>query len=143
MSVLRSLILALIMMWPFAVSQAADLPPTSELVCRAGEDAWLSTSLFFGRSISDGGTVSETDWLGFVETEIAPRFPDGFTVIDGNGFWRKSAGGLGREQSKVLVVLHPNKPSRDQAFEGIISAYKTEFRQRSVLKSVSPACVKF
>ncbi|MCP5082613.1 MAG: DUF3574 domain-containing protein [Alphaproteobacteria bacterium] len=143
MSIVRSLILALIVLWPAPASQAADLPPSTELVCRAGEDAWLSTSLFFGRSISGGGMVSDTDWIGFVEAEITPRFPAGFTVIDANGFWRTSDGGLGREQSKVLIVLHPQKPTRNKAFEEIISVYKTRFRQRSVLKSVSAACVKF
>ncbi|NNF77265.1 MAG: DUF3574 domain-containing protein [Rhizobiales bacterium] len=86
MSIVRGLILALIVVWPVQASQAADLPPSTEVMCRAGEDAWLSTSLFFGRNISDGGTVSDADWLGFVETEIALRFPGGFTVIDGNGF---------------------------------------------------------
>ncbi len=143
MSIVRGFILALIVLWTVPASQAADLPSSAQLVCRDGADAWLSTSLFFGRSISDGGTVSDADWTGFVETEIASRFPDGFTVLDGNGFWQKPDGRLGREKSKVLIVLHPEKPPRGKAFEEIISAYKIKFRQRSVLKSVSAACVKF
>lgn len=141
---LRSIcLLGLMLLWPAATAHAGELTRPVGVACSAGEEAWLSTSLFFGRSISDGGAVSDAEWLGFVEAEIAPRFPAGFTVLDGNGFWRKADGTLGQEASKVLVVLHAPSPSQGPAFEAIIAAYKSQFRQKSVLKSVSAACIKF
>src|SRR3546814_7042686 len=44
-----------------------------------------SSSLFFGAGLPDGGTVTPEDWARFVDTAIAARFPDGFTLLDGEG----------------------------------------------------------
>lgn len=143
MTIRSVFILGLMFLWTLEAGQAASLTRTAGVECSPGEEAWLSTRLYFGRSISEGGTVSDTDWIGFVETEITPRFADGFTVLDSKGFWRKADGALGQEHSKVLVVLHAPTPPKDAAFEAIIAAYKARFRQKSVLKSVSAACIKF
>src|SRR5438105_1109550 len=80
--------------------------------CRAapGQDHALlmqRTELFFGLSVPDGGQISEQAWQTFVDETISPRFPDGFTVIDGVGQWRESSGKIARERSKILLVLHP------------------------------------
>lgn len=121
---------------------------SNTLVCQNDEEAWLSTTLFFGRSISRPGTadgvVSDGQWTEFRDLHITPRLADGYTLVDGNGHWKKSdTGELKQEQTKVLIVVHP----REQAFETklaeIIGAYKTMFSQQSVLRSVSVACIKF
>ena len=61
----------------------------------------VETQLFFGMSKPKGGTVSGRDWDAFVAREVSPRFPEGFSVIDGAGFWRDGAtpeDDLGEEQ---------------------------------------------
>jgi hypothetical protein len=50
--------------------------------CAVG-DAMVETQLFFGMSRPKGGTVSGRDWDAFVAREVSPRFPEGFSVIDG------------------------------------------------------------
>jgi hypothetical protein len=32
--------------------------------------------------------VTETNWARFVDREIAPRFPDGLSVVDAKQQWR-------------------------------------------------------
>ena len=67
---------------------------------------------------------------------------DGFTVLDGAGQWRGPRG-LVREASHVLVIFHEPGAGTDQALEAIRAAYKARFRQQSVLRADSTACVSF
>ena len=111
--------------------------------CAVG-DAMVETQLYFGMSKPKGGTVSGRDWDAFVAREVSPRFPEGFSVIDGAGFWRD-----GRtqktisEKSKVVVRLHPASADADQAIGGIVDAYKRAFDQEAVLRVDRPVCATF
>jgi len=123
-----------------------DLP--NGLVCQSDEEAWLSTTLFFGRSISnpgaEDGEVSDQQWSSFRDQHITPRLADGYTLIDGSGHWRKSdTGALKQEKTKILIVVHPRETAFQNKLSEIAEAYKTTFSQQSVLRSVSSACIKF
>jgi hypothetical protein len=111
--------------------------------CRVG-DALVETQLFFGLSRPKGGTVSARAFDAFVAREVAPRFPEGFTVIDGAGFWRDGASQRTiSEKSKVVVRLHGADDAADQAIDAIIAAYKTTFAQEAVLRVDRPVCARF
>ena len=99
--------------------------------------------MIFGRGLKTGGTASEAAWRRFVAQEIAPRFPDGFTVLDGRGQWRDPQGRIVREPSKVLLVALPDEPERRARLGEVAAAYKRVFRQDSVLTLATPACVSF
>ncbi len=124
-------------------SVAAARPAVHGLTCKPDEKAWLTTTLFFGRSIKAGGTVSDLDWLSFLSAQIVPRFPDGFTVADAQGFWRGADGGTKVERSKMLIIAHPPGDSVESRFDEIIDAYKKRFSQNSVLKTVASTCIRF
>jgi len=95
--------------------------------------------LLFGRS-----HLSEASWARFLATEVTPRFPDGFTVIDANGQWRKPGGHkISRERSKLLMIAMPPGADNDERLQKIIEAYKTRFKQQSVGLIIRPACVSF
>jgi hypothetical protein len=114
---------------------ACAQPPTGE---------WTATRLIFGLSMPDGGQLDAAAWNDFVETVVAPRFPDGFTVLDGRGRWRDpKSGAVAREDSKVLLILHPGGADAARRIDAIVEAYKRRFRQRSVLRWESPADVRF
>lgn len=104
--------------------------------------AFIQTTLYLGRSIPGGGEVGDAALARFVAEEITPRFPDGFTLLDGAGAWRDRASGETiRERTKILVVLHP--PARRGAVEEIAAAYARRFGQQSVLRVETPADVTF
>lgn len=94
------------------------------------------TELYFGMNKPDGGAVSEEDWNKFLETEVTPRFPDGFTVLEGYGQFRDAAGKIVREQSRVLVIFYPKKQREavNPKIEDLRAAYKKQFNQESVLR---------
>ena len=59
--------------------------------CLPGEEGFTESRLYFGRSIEgqpEPDAVTEADWADFVAAEVTPRFPNGFTVLDGAGHWR-------------------------------------------------------
>jgi hypothetical protein len=91
-----------------------------------------------------GGVVSAQAFDAFVAREIAPRFPEGFTVLEGAGFWRDGATQRTiSEKSKVVVRLHGGDEAADQAIGTIIAAYKTAFEQEAVLRVDRPVCARF
>ncbi len=111
--------------------------------CIRGEPM-VETQLFFGLSKPGGGAVDAKQWTQFVADEIAPRFPEGFSVIDGAGFWRDGATQRTiSENSKVVVRLHPSGALADAAIDDIIAAYRTRFEQEAVLRVDRAVCATF
>jgi hypothetical protein len=115
----------------------ASAQPT--LQCSGAQKPWVVADLLFGRT-----RVSDARWARFLATEVTPRFPDGFTVIDANGQWRAPGGAtIARERSKVLMIAMPPSADNDARLQQIVEAYKSRFKQQSVGLIVRPACVSF
>lgn len=113
-------------------------------VCHGAQRPREIAQLMFGRDIGRRVGVSEAAWSRFVAREIAPRFPDGLTVISATGQWRdRSTGAIVQEPSKlVLIVLSGN--ADDQArLDAIVAAYERQFHQQSVAVVEQSACVSF
>jgi hypothetical protein len=120
-------------------SDSVAAPAQPGLQCSAAQKSWLVADLLFGRS-----HVSEGAWSRFLAAEVTPRFPDGFTVLDGSGQWRAPGSAkIARERSKVVMIAMPPGADNDARLQAVIDAYKTRFRQQSVGLIVRPACVSF
>ena len=134
---MRFIALVALAVLPGCVTLAA--PP-----CSGGTTAQLRAELIFGRSLKSGGVIAEAAWRRFVDREITPRFPDGFTVIDGRGQWRKPGEArIIREPSKVLLVAMPDTPERRARLAELAEAYKRLFAQDSAVTLLTPSCVSF
>lgn len=103
----------------------------------------LADRLFCGLSIPGGGEVSEAEWRAFVAEEVTPRFPDGLTIWRAEGQWRGADGVLVREPVLVIEVLHQHDLRIDRKIIEIAEAYKTRFRQESVMRVTMPARLEF
>jgi hypothetical protein len=99
--------------------------------------------LLFGMQKADGIAVGESVWQAFVDTEVTPRFPQGFTVMAGNGQWQGSAGAIAKEPSRILVVWYQTGGQSEAHIEAIRGAYKNRFDQESVMRIDSTSCVSF
>ena len=111
--------------------------------CPAGLRAAVTAELYFGRDIGGVLGVSDVDWKDFLDHEVTPRFPDGLTVSDAEGQWRRADGAVAREPSKRLFLVLAGKPGERARLEAIRAAYKRRFRQESVLLVEQRACVGF
>jgi hypothetical protein len=119
-----------------------SMPPPPP-ACPAGQDYLRTAQLFFGRNIANQPAVTEADFRRFVDQELTPRFPDGLTVMDGGGQWRGSQDKLIREASKVVLIVLPKSRDAGARLEAVRTAYKTRFRQESVLLVTQASCVSF
>lgn len=104
---------------------------------------WHQSTLYFGLSRQDGSSISPQQWQNFVDTEITSRFPDGFTVLQGNGQWRNTHGTVTQEASRVVIILHPASTDASQKIDQLRQRYKEQFMQQSVLQTTMPAAVAF
>ena len=117
-------------------TSAAAKFPGFENSQTAAADRFYRTELYFGRDKPTGGKVTAEEWDKFLETEVTPRFPDGFTVLEGYGQYRDSGGKIVREGSLVLVLFYPKKQRAavDLKIEELRAKYKQIFNQESVLR---------
>ena len=119
-----------------AVAQRCGNSPSAKRVSR--------TEVFLGLSKPDGSTVTDAEFQRFIDAEATPRFPDGFTVVMGNGQFKDSSGAIVREGARVLVVLYAFEDRLASAsIEQIRAAYKAAFRQESVLRADGESCASF
>ena len=93
----------------------------------------LETQMFFGTFGSDEKGVSAKDWADFLANEITPRFPDGLTVASVYG---QGAGGpphgVIAENTKMLIVVHPDTSEAAEKLGELKKAYKERFGQTGV-----------
>ena len=116
---------------------------SEEFTCPVGTDHFVEYRLYMGRSNASGEIVDEAAWATFLEDTVIPRFPDGLTVLDSQGYWRGSQGIAYQERSKLLVVLAPPGDGPMGLTAEISDEYKRRFRQESVLRVVGDTCVSF
>jgi uncharacterized protein DUF3574 len=120
-----------------ALADGAD----AQLVdCLGGQRPTQVAELMFGRNIGRRIGVSEGDFGRFVDREITSRFPNGLTVFNAAGQWREQAR-IVREPSKVVQIVLPGQIGDIARLNEIVEAYKTRFKQQSVVMIVRPACV--
>jgi hypothetical protein len=111
---------------------------SAQMSCAAPLKPMLDVELLLGR------TGSEAKWRRFLAQEVTPRFPDGLTAYETTGQWRDPASGkIGRERSRVLRIIVPLEPPVQDKLDAVASAYKTQFRQKSVGIVARQACVAF
>jgi Protein of unknown function (DUF3574) len=122
---------------------AADLQSPHRPRPRA-QQLWSRTELYFGSDKHDGTTVSEAEFMQFVEQEVTPRFPDGLTVLTGYGQFFNSEEVIEKERSMVLILLYPPTDfDAGKRIQEIRDIYKRLFRQESVLRVDSLSYVSF
>ena len=122
---------------------AAQTRPHHDAACGADEQAWIHDTLYLGTSRAHGGAVEPAQWQRFEHDVLLATFPDGFTVLHGDGHWRDKAAKDFDEPVRVLVVDHPDDATRDAAVQSVIADYCHRFDQEAVLRERSRVCVSF
>jgi hypothetical protein len=110
--------------------------------CRQGSSPMVRTELIFGSERKTLPPVSDAEWQSFIDNEIAQRFPDGFTLLDGQGEWRGSRG-IVREKSHILILWYQSSPESQDKIEALRSIYDKQFGQDSVARIDGLDCVAF
>jgi hypothetical protein len=120
-----------------ALTACQTLSPRS---CLPGQQAAVQEQIYFGTQTPTGHVTAE-EWNQFLGESVTPRFPQGFTTWQASGQWRSESGGIVREPSYVLSLVHPAGSSDDAAIGELIATYKTRFKQEAVLQIRANVCM--
>lgn len=106
---------------------------------------WQRAELYFGLGRIGGADAADyaQRWQAFLDEEVTPRFPDGFSVLDAHGQWKKrETGSIERLNSKLVVILFQGARHR-RDLDALRTAWKQRTGDESVLLSITPAEVSF
>jgi hypothetical protein len=126
-----------------ALDDPAPRPQHRRLECPKGFQPMQRLELLFGLSRKGRPPVAEEEWQAFVDAEVTPRFPDGLTVLAGDGQWLNAEGALVKEPARVLLVLIKPATDAEARIEGLRAAWKTRHSQESVMRLDGASCVSF
>jgi hypothetical protein len=107
---------------------------------------WVDTKLYFGLGLADHPEqgISETEWRGFLDREVTPRFPSGLSVVDVYGQWQgKDERAPERLRSKMLIIYYADTAENREKIEAIRGVWKRKTGDQSVLRVTEPADVSF
>lgn len=107
---------------------------------------WVDTKLYFGLGLAEHPEqgIGETEWRGFLDREVTPRFPSGLSVVDVNGQWQgKDQPAPERLRSKMLIIYYADTTENREKIEAIRIAWKQKTGDQSVLRVTEPADVSF
>jgi len=113
--------------------------PVPDPQCGPSASPQVRTTLYFGLT-RPKGAVSELEWQLFLRDEVTTRFPDGLTVWEAEGQWRRPDGVVGHERSKVLLLVHADTAAARASLRAVIDRYRKTFEQQSVLWETSRVC---
>ena len=99
--------------------------------------------LYFGRAQPDGQEVSEQQWTDFLDQVVTPRFPQGLTVLSGQGQWRGADSRIASERSYVIELVHGGSAPQTADVRAIVATYKRRFRQEAVMWLRQPVQATF
>ena len=99
--------------------------------------------MFFGDERAGGGVVTAGQWQEFMDSEVTPRFPAGFTVVATAGQWRGADGAITRESGHELIIVFARTAVEENKLNEIRNAYMRRFMQESVLLAEAPVCAGF
>ena len=97
----------------------------------------------FGLSRANGPDITEEEFQSFIDLQVTPRFPEGLTLLSGNGQFQDSTGNIIEEGSKLLILLYPFSKDRSALVDEVRAQYKSAFQQESVLRVDEHSCVSF
>ena len=104
----------------------------------------LNSGVRRGLTAKPDGVVTDEQFMEFLDRIITPRFPDGLTLLKGNGQFRDGEGDIIKEESFVLILLYPLEEFHESSrrINVIREHYKDEFDQESVLRVDDPFAVR-
>lgn len=151
-SLLSALAIAMLNLGVPVVSQAQVIPSVGSLTASFDKPAvsrrrvpsveqgtaepFVRTELFFGTA-KPGGVVTPEEFQLFLDDYVTPRFPDGLTVLKGDGQFRGADGTTIKEDAFLLILLYPfeQRTAGSKRIEEIRKEYMLRHQQESVLRA--------
>ena len=142
---MRKAVAPLVLTMPLLGGCIDPVSVTPNLCREIGAKDGLQIRLAFGLTRPDGSVIERQDWQQFVDSEITPRFPAGFTVIEAQGQWYDAAGHkVIQEGSRIVWIVAPSTDRSLQAhLRAIRQIYQKRFKQQAVGLTIQSGCSSF
>lgn len=114
---MKKVLFALLLVAAFAAPVQAATSAQENLV-------WYRLHLGMGKG---DYAVAPQKMREFIDTELSPAFPEGFTITDSRGQWHSPEHGLIRERTMVIDVQCPDTDENRQKVDGIADRYVKRF----------------
>ncbi len=133
-----------------AIAEPVKMPPTGDRPVVSEQqlctqvlkgEIFARTELLFGLARTGRPDITEHEFKQFIDTKVTPRFPDGLTLISGDGRFKDASGTIVEEGSKLLILLYPFSRDSSKQVDQIRHDYKELFQQESVLRIDDLSCV--
>lgn len=107
------------------------------------EPVWVQTVIYFGRDIPGGKVVTDEEFVTFLEEVVTKEFPEGLTAYDAYGQMQKGDGGIEKQSTKVVLLVHEKTKANSEAVKRIIDSYRSRFGTPQVMRTTIPIDVEF
>ena len=142
-------ILALVALASTACATSPGEQPTapSPLSCVAPLQPYLRVDLYTDKSNRNApsGRLTDEEWKTFIEEVLVPNFPDGGTILENAGWWRRPNGTTFHGLGRTLVILIPTdavQPDR-ASVRAVIAEIKKRYGPSSVGWEEKWVCAAF
>lgn len=110
--------------------------------CPDGLTKFNKVSLYFGTSTNEG-IITNEEWSNFLDEIVTPNFPEGMTIHDTYGQWKRPDGGIVKEPGKVIVHIYDINEDKSENINAIINGFKERFQAQSVIWEADIICGSF
>lgn len=104
---------------------------------------WTRTEVYLGSGMSGGGTVSSEQYADFLNTVVTKEFPLGVTVFDAYGQMQREDGGITRQGTKVVLLVHQDTSENAAAIARVVEEYRKRYDNPQVMKTTEAIEVDF
>ena len=130
---------------------AAPLARSADAVrpslCSAPLSEYLRTSIYLDRSNTRDPVrpFSEEEWYRFIDEVLIRHLPNGGTVFDNTGWWRRANGTTFRGIGRTLVILAPAADSvaHRAGAVAVVDAIKNRYGHQVVIREEARVCAQF
>jgi hypothetical protein len=109
----------------------------------AGSHRMVQTELYFGLMGPQGELIADSSFTRFVQQEVTPVFPQGYTIMPAQGQWQMDDSQIVQEPSRVILILHAREPALSARLDSIADRYCRAFGQEAVMRISRPVRASF
>ena len=110
---------------------------------KAADAGWVKTEIYFGRNLPDGHEISRGEWQDFMDKVLTKRFPKGLTVYEAYGQMQHADGGIEKQSTWVVVLVHPGDPAVERTAQEAVDAFRKQLGKVQVMILSTPVSAKF
>lgn len=143
----RARLVVLVLLVSVAGCASRHAGPGAGLSCSARSQQYLRAAVYLDRSNTKDPLrpYSEEEWDRFIQDVLVRLLPDGGSVFDNTGWWRRPNGTTFRGIGRTLVVLAPESQAQAHraGVKSVIDAIKQRYGHQLVIWEEARVCAVF